>query len=307
MAALSVEDKAKGKRIIAQFFRTMPGVQKNLMAIFDKDGYEGVFRLQSMLYPENVSAIDSTDTLRKGLSMILQHIYGMPVEDKEGYFQEVTKCKNANQVVRKEKETLVNYFYNDLPELKNYLRDVLMEDRDFRLMNALCKEFIGEGEDIADMRSFKNQIRNVRDVLHERVNSGTSQEELIETIKAKKEALGAQPAEPAPAAQENETAAEAPLLSLTDESPGEPVAAHDQTEEKRRIITATLSDEKYQTLRDVLLAQVGAESNFAILQQYLDNILPPSARLIANNMATFSQGIQKIKEFRDSLERELST
>lgn len=302
MAALNVEDKAKGKRIIAQFFRTMPGVQKGLLTIFEKDGYEGVFRLQSMLYPENSTAIDSTDTLRKGLSMILQHIYGMPVEDKEGYFQEVTKCKTTNQVIRKEKETLVNYFYNDFADLKSYLRDALMEDRDFRLMNAFSKEFIGEGEEVTDMRSFKNQIRNIRDALTERIHAGTSQDDIIETMKARQEDIGSQPE---PVAQEAEAGAEAPRLSLTDE-PGGAAGAGNEVEEKRRIIQSTLDDKKYQAMREVLLKHVTRDPNFSALQAYLDNILSPSTRLLANNMATFSQGIQKIKEFRDSLERELS-
>jgi hypothetical protein len=302
MAALSVEDKAKGKRIIAQFFRTMPGVQKGLLTIFEKDGYEGVFRLQSMLYPENATAIDSTDTLRKGLSMILQHIYGMPVEDKEGYFQEVTKCKTTNQVIRKEKETLVNYFYNDFADLKSYLRDALMEDKDFRLMNALSKEFIGEGEEVTDMRSFKNQIRNVRDAVTERINAGSSQDEIIETIKAKKEDLGAQPES---AAQEDEAGAEAPMLSLVDE-PAAPAGAGNEVEEKRRIIEATLNDDKYQAIRDVLLKHATRDPNFSAVQAYLDNILAPSTRFLTNSMETFSQGIQKIKAFRDNLERELS-
>ena len=66
MAELSIEDKSKGKRIITQFFRTMPVVQKNLMTIFERDGYEGVYRLQSVLYPENSPEINSVDTLRKG-------------------------------------------------------------------------------------------------------------------------------------------------------------------------------------------------------------------------------------------------
>jgi len=58
---------------------------------------------------------------------------------------------------------------------------------------------------------------------------------------------------------------------------------------------------KYKAIREVLLNKVIIDPNFATLQVYLDNILSPSARLITNDMKTFSQGIQKIKEFRDNL------
>lgn len=292
--ALSVEEKAKGKRIITQFFRTMPGVQKTLMALFEKDGFQGVHRLQSILYPENATEIDSIDTLRKGLSMILQHIYGMPVEDKEGYFQEITKCKTANQVIRKEKETLVNYFYDDYTELKDFLREAMVSDRDFRLMNVLCKRFLGEEEDeVTDMRSFKNQIRNIREVFGEQISSGTSEEELIGIIKEKQEEVASAP-EPEPAQ------AEAPAVAFAPTS-------DDQSEEKKRIITSTLGDDKYTALRNVLLKTAIIDPNFSTFQVYLDNILAPASRLIANNMETFSQGVEKIKEFRDNLEKELSS
>ncbi len=296
MAALNVEDKAKGKRIITQFFRTMPGVQKNLLSIFEKDGYQGVFRLQNMLYPDNSTKIDSTDTLRKGLSMILQHIYGMPVEDKEGYFQDIVKCKTTNQVIRKEKETLVNYFYANFSTLKDFLEKVLIEDRDLRLMNTLCKRFLGEEEGVSDMRSFKNQIRNISEVIKEEVSSGTTEDDLIAIIKEKKEEIESQPA---------------PELSLQvdteeTEAGADAAVSDDQSEEKTRIITTTLSDDKYQAIRDVLLNKVTIDPNFSTFQVYLDNILAPSSRLITNSMDTFSQGVQKIKEFRDNLEQELS-
>jgi hypothetical protein len=295
-ATLSVEEKAKGKRIITQFFRTMPGVQKNLMTLFEKDGFQGVYRLQSILYPDNATEIDSIDTLRKGLSMILQHIYGMPVEDKEGYFQEITKCKTANQVIRKEKETLVNYFYGDYAELKDFLREAMVSDRNFRLMNVLCKRFLGEEEDeVTDMRSFKNQIRNIREVLGEEISSGTSEEELIGIIKEKQEEVASAP-EPEPAQAEVPAADSAPAPT-----------SDDQSEEKRRIITSTLGDDKYTALRDVLLKNTIIDPNFSTFQVYLDNILAPASRLITNNMETFSQGVEKIKEFRDNLEKELSS
>ena len=294
MAMLSVEDKGKGKRIITQFFRTMPGVQKNLLLIFEKDGYEGVFRVQNLLYPESSAAIDSTDTLRKGLSMILQHIYGMPVEDKEGYFQEIVKCKTANQVVRKEKETLINYFYADFPALKEYLKDVLMADSQMLLMNTLCQRFLGQEEKVADMRAFKNQIRNVREALAEQISSGIKEAELIAIIKEKKAEIDAQPA-PQP-----EEESEATGVAVT-------AVADDRSEEKKRIITTTLKDEKYKAIRDILVKHALVDPNFATFQVYLDNILTPATRLITKDLTTFSQGVQKIKEFRDLMEKELSS
>ncbi len=291
MATLSVEDKAKGKRIITQFFRTIPSVQKSLLKIFEQDAYEGVFRVQSILYPDNSSEISSTDTLRKGLSMILQHIYGMPVEDKEGYFQEILKCKTANQLIRKEKETLISYFYADFPTLRDYLKDVLVEDEDLRLMNAVCQRFLGEEEEVSDMRGFKNQIRNLREALGEEISSGATEDSLIAIIKEKKEEVEVQPA-PSPHAEEEEIA-------------GEAAVSDDQSEEKKRIINTTLSDEKYKAIRDILLKNVIVDPNFSTFQVYLDNILSPSSRLITNDIHTFSQGVQKIKEFRDNLEKEL--
>jgi hypothetical protein len=292
MVKLSIEDRTKGKRIITQFFRTMPGVQKSLMNIFEKDGYEGIFRVQNILYPNNSSEIDSTDALRKGLSMILQHIYGMPVEDKEGYFQEVLKCTTATQVVRKEKETLINYLYTDLSALKEYLKTVLPEDTDFRLMNMLRQKFLGEGDEVTDMRGFKNQIRIIHEVFAERVSSGTSEDILIGTIKEYKAELDTQPVSQVSKEQEGVGAATA--------------IADDRSEEKKRIITAMLSDEKYKAIRDVLLKKVIVDPNFSTFQGYLDNILSPSSRLITKDINTFSQGIQKIKEFRDNLEKELA-
>jgi hypothetical protein len=225
--------------------------------------------------------------------MILQHIYGMPVEDKEGYFQDILKCKTANQVVRREKETLVNYFYGDFPTLKDALRDMMIEDRDFRFMNAICKKFIGEEtEDVTDMRSFKNQIRNIREVIGDELSSGTSEEEFIGLLKEKKEEIDAQPAPAEPAAEED-----APEAAGSD----------DQAGEKRRIISEVLGDNKYAAIRDVLLQTTVTDPNFSTFQGYLDNILGPSARLVANSLDTFSQGVQKIKEFRDTLEKELAS
>lgn len=289
MSDLSVEDKAKGKRIITQFFRTMPGVQKNLMHIFEKDGYKGVFWVQHLLYPNTSQEINSIDTLRKGLSMILQHIYGMPVENKEGYFQDILKCKTASQVIRREKETLLNYFYSDLPALKTYFLHELVEDRNYRMITMICQKFLGEEETVSDMRSFKNQIRNVRETLGDEVAGGTSEEELIELIKERKAELATQ------AQAESESAAEA--------VGGENLSG--EAKEKHQIIMNTLDDAKYQDIRQFLLQKTVTDPKFATFQQYLDNVLSPSSRLVANDMNTFSEGVKKIKEFRDNLEKEL--
>jgi hypothetical protein len=54
------------------------------------------------------------------------------------------------------------------------------------------------------------------------------------------------------------------------------------------------------------MSKVTIDPNFSTFQQYLDNLFAPSSRLITRDMETFSQGIQKIKEFRDNLEKELS-
>jgi len=295
MATLSADDKAKGKRIITQFFRTMPGVQKSLLTVFDRDGYDGVYRIQKVLYPDSTTPMDSIDTLRKGLSMILQHIYGMPVEDKEGYFQDILKCKTAKQVIRKEKETLVNYFYDDFPTLRDAFRELMIEDRDFRLMNALCKKFIGEEtEDVTNMRSFKNQIRNIREVIGEQISSGESEEELIGLFKEKKAELDSQPAA-------------ASGFEASDDAAAGSAGPDDHAGDKRRIISDVLGDDKYAAIRDVLLQTTVSDPNFGTFQAYLDNILAPSARLIANSLDTFSQGVEKIKEFRDSVEKELAS
>lgn len=288
MAELSVEDKSKGKRIITQFFRTMPVVQKNLMTIFERDGYEGVYRIQSVLYPDNSPEINSVDTLRKGLSMILQHIYGMPVEDKEGYFQEILKCRTPSQVVRKEKETLIQYFYNDLDDIKQYLLQEFAEDQDYRFANKLSQKLLTDSEEVSDMRGFKNQIRNLKDAMAERVESGTSQKDLIDEFNEYKQEL------------ETELAEQPNLEPQIDDA-----SLSSDEMEKKQIILNTLEDTKYQDIRNVLLEKTLVDPNFATFQNYLDNILPASARVVTNDLHTFSEGVKKIKEFRDTLEREL--
>jgi hypothetical protein len=289
MPELSIEDKGKGKRIITQFFRTMPGVQKSLMSIFERSGYEGIYRLQNVLYPENSPEINSTDTLRKGLSMILQHIYGMPVEDKEGYFQEILKCKTPPQVVRKEKETLVDHFYEDFPTLKEYLLAEIIKDSDYSFITALCQKFIGEEEEVSDMRSFKNQIRNVREALADQIQGGTSEESLVNLIKEYRQEL-----EQGREEQAQTAVSEAGLTG-----------AEGEAGEKQHIIVNAFGDVKYKDLREFLLKKAVPDPNFATFQQYLDNILPSSSRLVTNDLQSFSEGVKKIKEFRDHLEKEL--
>ena len=288
MAELSLEDKSKGKRIITQFFRTMPAVQKSLMAVFERDGYEGVARIQGVLYPDNAPDINSVDTLRKGLSMILQHIYGMPVEDKEGYFQEILKCRTPAQVVRKEKETLIQYFYQDFSEMKQYLLDQLVEDQEYRFVNRLNRLFFTEGEEITDMRGFKNQIRNLKDAIAERIESGTPQSTLIAEFQQYKQEL------------ETEAEQQPGLEPQIDDT-----SLNSDEVEKRQIILNTLNEPKYQDLRNLLLEKALIDPQFATFQRYLDNILPSSSRLVTTDLHTFSEGVKKVKEFRDNLEREL--
>lgn len=289
MAELSVEDKSKGKRIITQFFRTMPAVQKSLMTIFERDGYEGIFRIQDVLYPDNSPEINSVDTLRKGLSMILQHIYGMPVEDKEGYFQEILKCRTPAQVVRKEKETLIQYFYQDFSELKQYFLNEFVEEQDYRFVNKLNRLFFAESEEVIDMRGFKNQIRNLKDAIAERIDSGTSQANLIAEFQQYKKEL------------ETELEQQSSLEPQIDET-----SLSTDEKEKQQIILNTLNGSKYQDIRNLLLQKTLIDPQFVTFQRYLDNILPPSARLVATDLHTFSEGVKKVKEFRDNLERELS-
>ncbi len=286
MAELSIEDKGKGKRIITQFFRTMPAVQKILMMVFERDGYAGVFRIQNILYPDNSPEIDSTDTLRKGLSMILQHIYGMPVEDKEGYFQEVVRCKTAAQVVRKEKETLVSYFFANFPQMKQYLTTELVEDKNFQFMSALCQKFISEEEAVADMRGFKNHIRNLSEVLGA---PGRSDDEALRILKEYKSHFEEQ-------------------MKMSASVAAEPTGTKLEGEagEKQRIILEALNAPKYQGIRDFLIQRTAVDSNFMVFQQYLDNILSSSERVVANNLPTFAAGVEKIKAFRDALEQELA-
>ncbi|MDY0092964.1 MAG: hypothetical protein RBT80_09725 [Candidatus Vecturithrix sp.] len=289
MAELSVEDKSKGKRIITQFFRTMPAVQKSLMTIFERDGYEGIFRIQDVLYPDNSPEINSVDTLRKGLSMILQHIYGMPVEDKEGYFQEILKCRTPAQVVRKEKETLIQYFYQDFSELRQYFLNEFVEEQDYRFVNKLNRLFFAESEEVIDMRGFKNQIRNLKDAIAERIDSGTSQANLIAEFQQYKKEL------------ETELEQQSSLEPQIDET-----SLSTDEKEKQQIILNTLNGSKYQDIRNLLLQKTLIDPQFVRFQRYLDNILPPSARLVATDLHTFSEGVKKVKEFRDNLERELS-
>lgn len=283
MADLSIEDKAKGKRIITQFFRTMPGVQKNLTMVFERDGYKGIHRLQHILYPDNATEVDSIDSLRKALSMILQHIYGMPVEDKEGYFQDISKCRTPSQVVRKEKETLVNHFYVELPQIKEALLHEMLEDNNFAFMGFLCKKMLGEEDGVSDMRSFKNQIRSLQEAISDHVAAGSSEDDFVTQLKDFKSEF-----------------------EKEQQQPSTPSAAGggEAGSEKQQVIQNVFNGDKYQSLRDFLLQTTSDDANFTIFQQYLDNVLP--ARHVANDINSFSEGVKKLKDFRDQLEKELA-
>ena len=76
--------------------------------------------------------------------------------------------------------------------------------------------------------------------------------------------------------------------------------------EKQRIILEALNAPKYQGIRDFLIQRTAVDSNFMVFQQYLDNILSSSERVVANNLPTFAAGVEKIKAFRDALEQELA-
>ena len=69
---------------------------------------------------------------------------------KEGYFQEILKCKTAKQVVRREKETLINHFYGDFPALKEHLKTYgayeISHEQGEELMKHIFSEVKGPGE-----------------------------------------------------------------------------------------------------------------------------------------------------------------
>ena len=174
-----------------------------------------------------------------------------------------------------------------------------MADSEMLLMNILCQRFLGQEDKVADMRAFKNQIRNIREALAEQISSGIKEEELIAIIKEKKAEIGTQPVPQTPS-QTREGSEEDTEGAVT-------AAPDDQSEEKKRIITTTLKDEKYKAIRDILLKYALVDPKFDTFQVYLDNIFAPAARLITKDLTTFSQGVQKIKEFRDTLEKELSS
>jgi hypothetical protein len=115
---------------------------------------------------------------------------------------------------------------------------------------------------------------------------GESQNELLETIKTHLE--------------EAETKAEEQSASGVGELTGE-------SGEKQKAILSTFPDEKYKDFREFLVQHVAVESGFATVQKYLDNILASSARVAVNDLNSFSEGLKKIKELRDTLEKELSS
>ena len=151
-------------------------------------------------------------------------------------------------------------------------------------MNALCQKLIGEGEGISDMRGFKNQIRNLQEAVADHIASGKSEDDLVNSFKEYKKEF-----------EEQKTQAP-PVPDVGADASGE-------SGEKRQIILNTFGEEKYKNIRDFLILKATVDPNFSTFQQYLDNIL--SSRLVAKDMSSFSEGVKKIKEFRDNLEQEL--
>jgi len=341
--SISADDKGKGKRIIMQFFKTMPNVQRALLALFEKDEYEGIQRLQQILYPTSSEQVDSVDALRKGLSKILQHIYSIPFEDKEGYFLEVMKCKSAKEVLRKEKGALIEYYHGTNPKFKEYLTRALLEDDDHGVFSQICRELLGREEEIKDLRNFKNNLRELQGAFAERLASGNTEEMILEDLKRKMKASSAPRSTPTPnleLASEGKLSSSPGSLSISPGSlsipklelvPDEkssrmpsreerdeysftfapeieasPSMQPPSEEEKRQAIETVLSGPKYEALRRVLLKTVIPDPQFTTFQGYLNNILSPSERLVASNLDSFSKGLEKIREFRDNLEKELS-
>lgn len=346
--SISVEDKGKGKRIIMQFFKTMPNVQRGILTLFEKDEYEGIQHLQKMLYPESNLIIDSVDNLRKGLSKILQHIYSIPFEDKEGYFLEIMKCKTSNEVVRKEKKTLINHFYGNHPKFKDYLTQVLLDDENHVIFTQICKELLGGQEEIRDFRNFRNNLKELRDAL-----TGKNEDTIVENLKKKIGVLPSSTPTPSPKLElasegvlsppelgspfrlelvpqdaspkassraeradeysfsfvsetdTSEKEASSPVPSSSRE-PGGLLTDSSSEEEKRKAIETVLSGSRYEALRRILLKTAVPDPEFTTFQGYLDNILSPSERIVANTLDSFSRGLEKIKAFRDNLEKELS-
>ncbi len=99
------------------------------------------FRIQDVLYPDNSPEINSVDTLRKGLSMILQHIY-VPVEDKaiSGDSQMRTPARSCSQ----RKRDLNPIFLSGFSELKQYFFNEFVEEQDYRFVNKLNRLFFAE-------------------------------------------------------------------------------------------------------------------------------------------------------------------
>jgi hypothetical protein len=343
---ISVDDKGKGKRIIMQFFKTMANVQRALLALFEKDEYEGIQQVHDVLYPESTLKIDSIDNLRKGLSMVLQHIYSLPFEDKEGYFLEVIKCKSGKEVLRKQKGAFIDYFYSSTPNLKNYLNQILLDDDNYRIFVQICKEFLDNEEEVRDFRNFKNNLKEIQGVLTDRLAKGTSEDAVIESLKTKLKGSSSSPGStrslsipkleftPEDMLTSSSGSTPTPKLELApDDGPSraskraadrdeysftiraepattEPVSSSTSgllsEEEKRRAIETIFSGPRYEALRSVLLKTLVSDPQFATFQGYLDNIFPSAERIVASDLSSFSKGLEKIKEFRDNLEKELS-
>lgn len=318
---VSPEDKGKGKRIILQFFKTMAHVQRALLVLFEKDEYQGIQRLLLLLNPESKLEIDSIDNLRRGLSMILQHIYSLPFEDKEGHFLELMRCKSHQEVLQKEKSAFIDYFLSNQPQFKGYLKQVAVDDDNYYVFNQICRELLDRQEEVKDLRTFKSSLKELQSVLAQRIANGSREEAMLEDLKEKVKKVPSSGSIPTP------KSGFSPLeLIPDDKSPqtpiGEEIGKYDSPkapehtsllslqspsgEEKRRVIETILNGPKYESLRKVLLKTVVEDPQFHTFQSYLNNILSPPERIVAIDLDSFSKGLQRIKEFRDNLERELS-
>jgi hypothetical protein len=316
---ISAEDKGKGKRIIMQFFKTMAHVQRALLVLFEKDEYQGIQRLLLLLNPECKVEIDSIDNLRRGLSMILQHIYSLPFEDKEGHFLELMRCKSHQEVLQKEKAAFIDYFLSNQPGFRSYLKQVAVEDGNYYVFNQICKELLDRQEEVKDLRTFKSSLRDLQNILARRMANGSSEEAILEDLKKKVKETpapgsvsipksGLSALELVPDNKSLHTGEEAGKYnsSLVSERTPSLSLQPPSEEEKRRAIETILNGPKYEPLRRLLLKTVVEDPQFHTFQSYLNNILPPPERIVTRDLDSFSKGLQRIKEFRDNLERELS-
>lgn len=161
MMGITRKDQEQGQQIIAECFHPMPEIQKQLANIFDREHYAGIQRIVKLFSSNPSFEINSIETLRNGLNMIMRHVYEIPLQDKEEYFQEVLTCQTPLQVCRIGKTKLIAIIFHDLPGFEEYFRRMLVEDDDYRLMNTLCRNFIREEEAVADICSFNRQLQQL--------------------------------------------------------------------------------------------------------------------------------------------------